>query len=183
MMRFTAVCALCAAALAGCAGSRSVLYRGVSVGVSGKRTVVTDAAALRDGKGIRERWVADVARRGRADPAERFPNLSAGEFRRRLDSAAAHDHFTVKTLRFLHPREVAPLVVIQTRRYLAFARAVPVIEDLLDRERGRWRFEGFYLEGQDERGVPFVIVTNAVRGSLEGGQWARSDALFPFAHG
>lgn len=46
-----------------------------------------------------------------------------------------------------------------------------------------WRFEGFYLEGRDERGVPFVIVTDVVRGEVMGGQWARSDALFPFQHG
>jgi hypothetical protein len=49
--------------------------------------------------------------------------------------------------------------------------------------RGR-RYEGFYLEAQDERGVPFLGVYNFWRGNHKGGgQWARSEPLYPFQHG
>jgi hypothetical protein len=177
--------------LAGCgSGSRAVLYSGV--GLMGKPRVITDAEALRDGRDSRARWIAEVELAGRergGAARERFSNLPAAEFRRRLDAAASRYHFTVKTMRFLHPLQAAPLVLVQTSRYLAFARAVPAIERSLDPVkrsglRGTdWAFEGFRLEAQDERGVPFLIVTNAVRGSIEGGQWARAEALYPFAHG
>jgi hypothetical protein len=45
-------------------------------------------------------------------------------------------------------------------------------------------YEGFFLEAQDERGVPFLSVYNFWRGQHKGGgQGARSEALFPFSHG
>ena len=51
-------------------------------------------------------------------------------------------------------------------------------------DRSGWRYEGFYFEADDEHGVPFLLVFNFLRGPhAGGGQWARSDALFPFAHG
>jgi len=80
-------------------------------------------------------------------------------------------------------------VVVETRHYLAVARAIPKIERSLDPHTGAddrtgWAYEGFYFEARDERGVPFVIVSNAMRGpSAGGGQWARSEELFPFPHG
>lgn len=173
---------------AGCAGSRSILYSGL--GAAGQsRTIVTDAAALQDVHRNHAQWVADIARRAREDPGQRFANLSTREFRLRLAAAAARYHFTVKQVQFLHPRQVAPVVIIQTRRYLALARAVPAIEKSLDPHTGHsdqrgWAFEAFFLEAQDERGVPFIVVTNRLRGpSPGGGQWARSDQLYPFVHG
>jgi len=185
MKGIVAVCVLCSVALTGCGGSRSVLYSGVSFGISQKRTVITDAAALREGRQARREWIADIDGRARQNRDARFSNLAPATFRRRLAAAAARYRFTVETVRFLRPRQLAPLVVVRTRRYVAFSRAVPAIERSLDPGAGSAQaaFEGLFLEGEDERGVPFVIVTNAVRGTLEGGQWARSDALYPFAHG
>lgn len=175
--------------LSGCGGSRSILYSGVSGDLSGHKTVITDAAASHDGQAVRAQWVAEIMRRARQDPSERFANLSARELRGRLAELATRYHFTVKQIQLLHPRQVAPLLIIQTRRYLAFAHAVPAIEKSLDPHLGHddrtgWAFEGFFLEAQDERGVPFLAVSNFMRGSGPGGgQWARSDQLYPFAHG
>jgi hypothetical protein len=175
--------------VAGCADSRSILYAGVSGNASGPKRVVTDAAALHDARAARDQWVAEIMRRARADPGERFANLPARQLRLRLAEAASRYHFTVKSLRLLRPRQVAPLVVIQTGQYLAVAHALPVIENSLDPHTGRkdragWAFEGFFLEAQDERGVPFLSIFNFMRGTGPGGgQWARSDRLYPFAHG
>jgi hypothetical protein len=175
--------------LAGCANSRSILYSGVSGPAGLTKKVVTDAEALHDLHVNHADWVADVTRRAQDDPSQRFPNLSTRQFRLRLAAAAARYHFTVKKVQFLHPRQLAPLVIIETRRYLAVARAVPSIENSLDphtghTDRAGWAYEGFFLVAQDERGVPFVVVSNFVRGpSPGGGQWARSDQLFPYVHG
>lgn len=45
-----------------------------------------------------------------------------------------------------------------------------------------WDYEGFFLGAQDEQGEPFLAVYNAWR-AHGGGQWARSEALYPFPHG
>jgi major membrane immunogen (membrane-anchored lipoprotein) len=171
--------------LAGCgSSSRSVLYRGLA-GLTGKRMVVTDAEARRDGKVNLRDWEKETAQGAGVAPEKRFSNLSESEFRKRLATAAAKYGFTVKTVRFLHPRKLAPVVVVQTTHYLAFSHAVPAIERSLDPSRGSSSaaFEAFWLEAKDERGIPFVIVNNNYRGELAGGQWAGSEELYPFAHG
>jgi hypothetical protein len=119
----------------------------------------------------------------------RFANLPMSQFRRRLAAAADRHHFTVKTQRFLHPRQLAPLVVLQTDHYVAFARAVPAIVNSLDPWKlrsgvGVHAFEAFCLEAEDERGVPFLVVENADRapspGANAGGtSWARANAVTP----
>jgi hypothetical protein len=175
--------------MTGCASSRSILYSGVSGPAGQSKTVVTDSAALHDARLNHAQWVTDITGRAREDPGQRFANLSTREFRLRLAKAAARYHFSVKQVQFLHPRQVAPLVIIQTRRYLAVAHAIPAIEKSLDPHTGHndqrgWAFEAFFLEAQDERGVPFIVVSNFLRGTGPGGgQWARSDQLYPFAHG
>lgn len=180
---------LAAFLVTGCASGRSILYSGVSGDASGPTRVVTDAAALRDARAAHGQWVAEITRRARADPSQRFDNLPARQFRLRLAEAASRYHFTVKKLQLLRPRQAAPLVVIQTSHYIAVAHAVPAIESSLDphsghSDRAGWAFEGFFLEAQDERGVPFLSVFNFMRGSGPGGgQWARSDRLYPFSHG
>ena len=175
--------------VSGCGGSsRSVLYSGVSLD-GGPKRVVTDAAAAHDVRAVHAQWLTEITRRAGEDPGQRFANLPAQQLRLRLAKAAARYHFTVKKVQLLHPRQVAPLIIIQTRRYLAFAQTVPAIENSLDPHTGHsdqagWAFEGFLLEAQDERGVPFLDVFNFERGSGPGGgQWARSDQLYPFLHG
>jgi hypothetical protein len=184
-----------AAVLAGCGGGdRSILYKGVAGPAGGPRMVISDAAALRDGKAIRKRWLADIARAGREYPKRRFHNLPASRLRARLATAAGRYHFTVKRVQFLHPRQVAPLVIVQTHHYRAMARAFGAILykslDPIRRHRCRDRcrpaetFEAFFFEAQDERGVPFIIVSYDARGrGAGGGMWARSEELYPGPHG
>ncbi len=108
---------------AGCGNSRSILYKGIGVGagVSGPRIVISDARAVRDGKAIRKQWLAEIARAGRKYPKQRFDNVPESRFRARLAEAAARDQFTVKRVEFLHPRQAAPLVIVQSRHYLDMA--------------------------------------------------------------
>ena len=191
---FVMVCLLCGLTLAGCANSRSVLVSGITPGVSGAKIVIDDATALRDARGIRKHWLGDIARRGRTDPRERFANPSIARFRRQLATAATHYGFVVKSLRFLRPRQLAPLVVVQTTHYVALAHAFHSIDQVLnplnDRHVDRFgggfggAFEAFFFEAQDERGVPFFVIADAVRGSHAYGQnWARAEALYVSVHG
>lgn len=177
-----------AAAVAGCGNSRSILYKGIAPG-GGARIVISDAAAVRDGRTIRHQWLAAVARAGREYPKPHFHNLSASQLRARLATAATRYGFTVKRVVFLHPRQVAPLVVVQTRHYLAMAHAFGTIlskslDPLRRHVRPRETFEAFFFEAQDERGVPFIIVSYDARGRRAGGgMWARSEELYPGPHG
>src|SRR5690348_16526237 len=81
--------------VAGCASSRSILYSGVTGNGIGPKRVVTDAAASRDARAAREQWVAEITRRARTDPSQRFANLPARQLRLRLADAASRYHFTV----------------------------------------------------------------------------------------
>lgn len=184
MKTVAAVSLVCLVALAGCANSRSVLYSGVSLD-GGPKQVITDAAAAQDVRLNRTEWLGMIAGAGGQDWTLHSSQLSAGEFRRRLAAAAARYGFTVKEVEFLHSGRPTPLVVVETSHYLALAHAVPAIARSLDPHRGRndlrgWTFSAFFLEAIDERGVPFLVVRDAGNG---GGQWARSDALYPFLHG
>jgi hypothetical protein len=106
----------------------------------------------------------------------------------RLRQAAARDGFTVTTVRFYRPRQVAPYVRVQTRQYLRLSQTMRSLTKTLNPHHGTsdltgYSYEGFFLEADDERGVPFAIASDLTRGQVEGSQWARSDALFPFPHG
>ena len=163
---------------------RSVLYAGLGYKA---RQVVSDAEAKHDVRHQLGNWVDMVARyRGGGLPVALTPR----QFRQRLAAAAAQYHFTVKRLQFFHSRALAPLVIIETRHYVALAQAIHVFFKSLDPQLGvaarppctrRWGItsicappELMFLEGQDERGVPFIAVNM--------GQWARSEELYPFGH-
>jgi hypothetical protein len=167
---------------------RAVLYAGyqpMGPGVAVHR--VSDAEARHDVKVQFQSWVASLARYRGGLPAALTPE----QFRQRLEAAAARYHFTVKRLRFFHARVLAPLVIIQTRHYVALAHAVHLFSSSLNPKFGvpsgppctrSWEGsticappEQMFLEAQDERGVPFLTVAM--------GQWARSEALYPFLHG
>ena len=189
MKRIAGISVIAAILLAGCASSRSVLYSGQSIGVGTKKTVVTDAAAVRDARSARAEWVAMVNLESGHGLKAGFAAVPPHKFRSQLAAAARRYGFTVKRVDFLHPQRPTPLVIVQTSRYVAFAHAVPSVEHSLDPHRGNddlkgWSFGGFCLEALDERGVPFLVVSNTVsRNGVTGGQWARSDPLYPFAHG
>ncbi len=114
-------------------------------------------------------------------------NLTLRQFRSRVARAASRYGFNIDRVRFVRTRgQVAPLVIVETSSYLDFARATPAIVRSLDPLTDQPNhatgehfstFPGLYLEAKDERGVPFLIVDDFPSG---GGQWARSDQLYPF---
>jgi hypothetical protein len=118
---------------------------------------------------------------------QRFPNPAPAAFRRRLQLIGRRYGFTVSELRLLRPRQLAPLLVVSTKRNRkAFARDVPAIMKLLDPTssgpgKTAITFEGFFLEAEDGHG-PFLRVENVDRGQTEGGQWAWNPCFLPYAH-
>ena len=109
----------------------------------------------------------------------RFRSPPEDVFRARLADAARRWHFRVLDARYLRPLQGAPLVVVQTRSPLRLARAAGKLRDYLD----GLRYEGFYFEAEDAGNVPAFAFASALRGTNQGSQWARSEALYPFEHG
>jgi hypothetical protein len=190
------VLATLATLAAGCSNhsgqSRAVLYQGVGLHQPGTTMVnhrISDAAARQGGTLAREQWEQEIRLRATEAPRERFVNLSPEMLKKRLAEAADDHGFRVVAVKLLRPRQLAPEIVIRTTRYLALARALPGILHSLDPHSGHsdtrgWSYEGFFFEAQDERGVPFLGVYNFWRGDHKGGgQWARSEPLYPFPHG
>jgi len=118
---------------------------------------------------------------------QHFPNLSPAEFRARAALAAEKFGFRVESIRFLRPRELAPIVVVSTSRdRKKFIEDVPAILEALDphatsRHGFAVTFEGVFFEARDSKG-PFVRVNNVYRGEWMGGQWS-AERVFPFPHG
>lgn len=145
--------------------------------------------------GLRREWFREITSRGRRAKQHRPPLrfLSPGRqiFLAQLRRASARYHFAVDEVRFYRPFQFAPFVVVHSGHPKRFSADTPPIVDLLDvadkrghsRER-YWQYEGFYLEARDGDGVPFLAVSNFIRGKgWGGGQWARTEELYPFAHG
>ncbi len=173
-----------------CRDRQSVLDEGIQPGQSRKSHVIRRAEALASAHTMSERWERELRRRAQADPTTRFPNLDPSVLRRRLRLAANRHDFQVVSVRVLRPRQLAPKIVVRTTHYLELAQATGRILARLDPkeptsdDRTGWRYEGFYFEAQDEHGVPFLIVDNFWRGKGPGGgQWARSEGLYPFERG
>jgi hypothetical protein len=188
MARFPLVVAV-AAVCAACAhhdSSRTILYKGTQ-SAFGKRFVVSDARARVEGRIALAQWRTGLRSRAMLEPRQRFDNLPPRVFLARLRAASRKYHFHVVRVRFYRPKQLAPLVVVRTRDYRELAQAVRDIDDAINPHRGAdntgWSYEGFFLEAQDERGIPFVVVYDLTRGQVEGSQFARSEELYPFAHG
>jgi hypothetical protein len=138
---------------------------------------------------MKKEWQSTLAANATDDPAARFENLSKDEFLSRLREAADRYGFQVVEVRWLKPLEVAPLVVVEALDPESISRNVPAILRRLDPQTPvgedweGWAFEGFFFEARDKSGTPFLAVYNHWRGSdTGGGQWARSDDLYPFGH-
>jgi hypothetical protein len=144
------------------------------------------AAVLAQAK---QEWREILAASADDDPAARFDNLTEHEFLGRLQEAARQYGFRVVEIRWLQPLQKAPLVVVEADDHASLAWDVPAILRLLDPQAAvgedwqGWSFEGFFFEARDQSGSPFLAVYNHWRGSDRGGgQWARSENLYPFAH-
>ncbi|HEX6699607.1 MAG TPA: hypothetical protein VF101_02660 [Gaiellaceae bacterium] len=189
-MRRVALLAVAAALCAGCGSHRSVLEAGVSFRPDETPREVTSAQAVAAARSALSTWHRELATRAREDRRTRFPNLAPALLRTRVAEASRRYGFEVVRVRLNRPRQLAPEVVVRTRHYLELARAAPTILRALNPrlpasdDRQGWEYEGFYFEARDDHGVPFLLTFDFMRGrSPGGGQWARSDALFPFAHG
>jgi hypothetical protein len=118
---------------------------------------------------------------------QRFPNPSPEAFRRRVDTIGRRFGFHVVSLRLLRPRQIAPLLVVETSRdRKGFVHDVPAIMSSLDptnagADLNATTFEGFLLEARDARG-PFVRVENVNRGEAGGGQWSWNRCVYPYGH-
>ena len=181
-------CLLLGALVSGCGhNSRSILYAGIQSELGG-RVPVSDSQARTSGQHDLAEWQIALTTRASHFPRQHFRNLPESTFLARLRAAARHYEFTLIDVRFYRPRQLAPFIRVQTRHYLELSHALFAIERSLDPHRGKsdlsgWTYEGFYFEGDDERGFPFVIVSNLTRGQVEGSQFGRSEELYPFAHG
>ena len=152
----------------------------------GTRTVAptTRAAA------IEKMWRANLRSGAFAAPTNRFRNLAPATFNVRLRQAASRYHFTVVKVQILHPRQQAPLVVVETEDKHALAASTAAVLHLIDPkarsndDRTGWAYEGFLFEARDSHGVPFLATFNWWRGPhAGGGQWAADPSLYPFNHG
>jgi hypothetical protein len=174
-------------------GHRSILDQGVGGRFSGRVHRISEAEARRDVTKSQSWWQHQITSRAKAYPRQHFENLATEVLRARLARLAARYEFRVVSLELWQPlpHQLAPKVVVSTTHYLALAQATPAIMKQLDPkqrtndDRTGWRYEGFFFQANDEHAAPFLAVFNFMRGTYSrgGGQWARSEPLFPFAHG
>jgi hypothetical protein len=119
---------------------------------------------------------------------QRLPNPSRSTFRRRVALIGKRFGFKTVSIRVLHPRELAPIVFVETNRdRKEFIADVPEIVELLDprsfsNHDVAQTFEAMFFEARDARG-PFVRVDDALRGTLMGGQWSAEQDAYPYPHG
>jgi hypothetical protein len=139
---------------------------------------------------IENMWRANLRSGALAAPTRRFRNLSPPTFTARLRQAASRYHFRVVKVQILHPRQEAPLVVVETKDKHALAASTAAVLHLIDPkartndDRTGWAYEGFLFEARDSHGVPFLATFNWWRGPhAGGGHWAADPSLYPFNHG
>ena len=171
----------------------SVLHEGIvlhgRVGYDGLVKRFSDDEARAAAQSAEAAWRRSLRSRADAAPGQHFSNLAPERLRARLKAAARRNDFEVVSVDLLRPKELAPRIVVRTDDYMRLARAMPEILRTLDPkartndDRTGWRYEGFFFEARDGHDVPFALVFNFWRGpGGGGGQWARSERLYPFVH-
>jgi hypothetical protein len=119
---------------------------------------------------------------------QRFPNPSPETFRARVRDVGKRYGFEPVSIRLLRPRQLAPMVVVETDRdRRAFIAELAEIMGLLNprssnRIENALTFEGFFFEARDSDG-PFVRLTSHFRGQVGGGQWSAISDAYPYPHG
>jgi hypothetical protein len=152
---------------------------------------LTPASKGIDMAAIEQSWHSNLQLGARVNPAERFSSPSKAVLLRRLRLAASRYHFTLVKVQVTHPRQAAPLVVVETSDEQALSASTPAILRLVDprartnNDRTGWAYEGFLFEARNTKGVPFLATFNWWRNpnSAGGGQAASSQRLYPFLHG
>jgi hypothetical protein len=136
-------------------------------------------------------WLKEVRFAARSgDRARDFPSPSRAVLVNRLERARRLYGFQVVGVTMLRPLQLAPVIVIQSDRKLALARAVPTIIQIFNprhvtrRNPSGYAYEAYFLVAQDRHGVPYLATFNFMRAPrIGGGQWAASERLYPFPHG
>jgi hypothetical protein len=141
----------------------------------------------------RSDWYHEISRRGRRGRTHPHPvhfrSPPATAFLARLRTASRRYDFHVVHVHIYRPLQLAPFVIARTAHPKRLSKAMKAIEQRLDPLNTlsalptAWTYEGFYFEARDTKDVPAFLVFNYVRGGIVGGQWARSEALYPFPHG
>lgn len=115
------------------------------------------------------------------------PRLITSAHDPRLGRFARRYTFQLVSFRYLARDQAAAIIVRTTRPMTAFAADVSAIERAIDPVwHGGFTYHAFFFEAEDEHGVPFIATQHSIttaRGQLEGEQWARGPALYPFPHG
>ncbi len=178
MHKFTASVALATlTAAVGCGGSSSPQDR---------RETTASVAAAWDAH-IND-WRTELLSAAAADSA-RFPPPSPEEFSRRLTQAARRFEFRVLRTDFVRAPQGSPLVIVEATLPAELSRDTLAIVRLLNPrppEEGTddwkgWDYEGLFFGAQDAQGSPFLAVFQFWR-APGGGQWARTEDLYPFKH-
>jgi hypothetical protein len=152
---------------------------------------LTPASKGIDIAAIERSWHSNLQLGARVNPGERFSSPSKAVLLRRLRLAGSRYHFTLVRVQVMHPRQAAPLVVVETSDEQALTASTPAILRLVDpkvrtdNDRTGWAYEGFLFEARNTNGVPFLATFNWWRNpdSPGGGQAASSQRLYPFVHG
>ncbi len=157
-----------------CSGEPSVLTAGYER-VGGKSPSPNAEEAKAQAAFAERSWEDEIQSRAHRYAEKRFANPSRGELMADLLALAQKNDFELVSLRFLKPRQLAPKIVVRTKHYLDLAHATPAILRRIDprtpalKDSQGWKYEGFYFEAQDERGIPVLITFNFERGASAGG--------------
>jgi hypothetical protein len=88
---------------------------------------------------------------------------------------------------FLHPLQLAPVIVFEAFDRTTFVRDFAAMERQLDlygvHHGRRPLFEGYFVEAVDDHHTPFMVVWGTARGEVGGGQWSSDDCHYPFPTG
>lgn len=133
-------------------------------------------------------WKSELLAAVGPDSDVAFPTPSRDILEERLADAASEFDFRVLKVELIPAPDGAPLVIVESARPEQFSRDTPAIFRLLDpkmdigEDWNGWDYEGFFFGAEDEQGEPFLAVFNVWR-AHGGGQWARSEELYPIPHG
>ena len=151
---------------------------------AGRAWATTPQQALHNVRSARHEWLGEVRTNARKDPTRRFPAPPPQVLRRRLAAAAAQHGLRIASVTWRRGIQRIPDVVLESNDYTQAAHALPHILDAIDpppRSNDRV-YEAIFIEVVDAEHVPYVAIFDALRDHVLGGQWARAEDLYPYAH-
>lgn len=135
-----------------------------------------------------QRWMAALETAVTIRPKLHYVNPARETFLAKLHTAASQYRFTIVKVEILHPKQSAPLVVVQTSDEPGLSSSTAaILHSLNPLIRGpnglRVGYEGFLFEVLDRKGVPCLVTFTIDRAHPQGSQWAAPPCHFPFARG